>query len=202
MPHALKMKTGKAIIVALFIAAVFSVGFTSAKVGTPETVTQGVYNPGEVLLANNVLTLYDDDGWANVVQAAKYLNDMVVQPGGVFSYNDTVGERTVERGFVEGPVVAWNGDQYVMSQDIGGGVCRLSTGVFRGAYDAGIAPLERHSHSLRVNYAAPGWDAAVSWGVWDFKFRNPYPYPIEIVVNLGYREINVKIYGLVSGSGA
>jgi hypothetical protein len=192
------MLVGTSILIMMLLSV-----FPLAKATTDAdaTVGQSVYAPpGEVLIADNHLKLHDALGWDNIVRASQFINGYVVQPGQVFSFNQVVGERTVARGFGEGKEFAWNGSQYIVADAIGGGVCRIATAVFRASYDAGIAPLERHTHSIRVNYAAPGWDASVYWGVWDFKFRNPYPHPLKLTVTLSYRDINVKIYELPGAS--
>ncbi len=104
----------------------------------------------------------------NAVTAARYLNGTRVKPGEIFSFNKVLGPRTKEKGYVVGFALA--GRRHVPS--LGGGVCRMSTVLYGALLDAGLPVVERHAHSLPVDYAPRGRDATVSWGGADLKFRN------------------------------
>mgnify|MGYP001020699502 CR=1 FL=1 len=110
---------------------------------------------------------------ANAVYAAKFLDGIVLQPGEIFSFSNTLGPRTLERGFVVGE----NAAGY---PDVGSGICREATVVFQAAKEAGMEILERWTHNPHVDYAAPGDDAAIQYGVCDLRFRNPYSVPVAI----------------------
>lgn len=128
----------------------------------------------------------------NAVKAAGYLNGTVVPPGAVFSFNRTLGPRTAEKGYVVG--FAFEDKRHVKAQ--GGGVCRLSTVVYGAVLDAGLPVVERHSHSLPVEYVSPGRDATVSYGGADFKFRNDRAYPLLIEAGGTVRRITVTLWEL------
>ena len=119
-------------------------------------------------------------GIHNTTYAAQLVNCTVTNPGEVFSFNKTVGPRTLSRGFVWSESIGWTGRGYARIKDVGGGVCRTSTAIHQAVVKAGLTVLERHSHSIPVEYAASGDDAAVWYDTWDYKFRNNKSNPITI----------------------
>jgi hypothetical protein len=128
----------------------------------------------------------------NAVQAAAYLNGITIAPGQVFSYNQTVGPRSAERGFVIGYAIS--GDRHVPAR--GGGVCRTSTVLYGAVLNAGLTVIERHAHSKPVGYVPVGRDAAVSYGAADFKFRNQLPHPVRIEAGGTVRQLQVTLWEL------
>ena len=104
----------------------------------------------------------------NIKLAMSMLNGTRVAPGEEFSFNQAVGPRTSERGFRK--ATAYSGGD--VTEQIGGGICQVSTTLFNAAVKADMEILERHNHSLTVSYVDKGKDATVSWGSQDFRFRN------------------------------
>lgn len=104
----------------------------------------------------------------NIVKAMSFINGTCLRPGETFSFNDTVGQRTAARGFKMAG--AYSGGD--ITQDIGGGICQVSTTLFNAAVKADMEIVERHNHSLTVHYVDKGKDATVDWGHQDFKFKN------------------------------
>jgi len=98
----------------------------------------------------------------NVVVSANNISYKLVSPGESFSFNDLLGAITVDNGFVEGTIIL--GDW--AASDLGGGVCQVSTTVFRAAQNAGFRFPEWNPHSWRLAFyetdgSAPGLDAAI-----------------------------------------
>lgn len=112
----------------------------------------------------------------NIMLAASKVNGAVIPPGGVFSYNGTVGPRTAEGGYVEAPIYVSG----TKSTGIGGGICQVSSTIYAASLLAGLTTVERHQHSLPVHYLPSGMDATVSYGTLDLKIANPYSFPIVI----------------------
>lgn len=104
----------------------------------------------------------------NIRLAIKALDGKLLAPGERFSFNQIVGERTPEAGYKEAMVIV--GDAY--TPGLGGGVCQVSSTLYNAVILANLEVLERHRHSLPVNYVPPGMDATVSFPILDFKFRN------------------------------
>jgi vancomycin resistance protein YoaR len=105
----------------------------------------------------------------NIEVAAAKLVGVVIPPDGVFSFNEHIGDVTAANGFEDALVIA--GDTTAVG--IGGGVCQVSTTVFRAAWFGGFPILERWNHGYVVRwYGAPGLDATIYTPTVDFKFRN------------------------------
>lgn len=108
----------------------------------------------------------------NVALASQKLNGVLIAPDEVFSMYKVVGEIEKETGFKDAFVIK---DGRTIP-GVGGGVCQVSTTLFRTVLDAGLPVLERRPHSYRVSYyeqdSAPGIDAAVYFPSWDLKFKN------------------------------
>ncbi len=113
----------------------------------------------------------------NVRRAAESINGVILNPGDEFSYNDTVGERTEERGYHEAG--AYSGNEVI--EEYGGGVCQPSSTLYMAVLRADLEVTERENHSVTVSYTPLGEDATVSWGGPDFRFRNNTDYPIKII---------------------
>lgn len=112
----------------------------------------------------------------NISLAAKAINNYVLFPGERFSFNEIVGIRTKERGYLRAPVIVRG--EY--DEDVGGGICQVSSTLFNAVDRGGLHIIERYTHSRKVRYVPSGRDATVSWYGPDFVFRNDYNQPILI----------------------
>ena len=113
----------------------------------------------------------------NIQKATEAINQSVVMPGDTFSFNETVGPTTKRRGYKLGRIFKNKKN----SLGYGGGVCQVSGTLFNAVEQAGLEVVERHQHSKPVGYVPEGRDAATSYGVIDFKFRNNLQAPVKIV---------------------
>ena len=105
----------------------------------------------------------------NIVTAANKLRGVVIPPGEEFSFNKRVGDVTAANGFVDSLII--RGDR--TETGVGGGVCQVSTTVFRAAFWGGYPVLERYPHGYVVSwYGEPGLDASIFTPDVDFRFRN------------------------------
>jgi vancomycin resistance protein YoaR len=131
------------------------------------------------------------DRITNLQLGVKALDGTLVRPGGTFSLNDAIGERTVERGFKSAPVII--GTEY--SEEVGGGTSQVATTVFNAAWEAGLRITERHPHSLYISRYQLGRDATVYWPSLDLKFVNDTK---SWMLVKGFAEgdgISVAVYG-------
>jgi|BioPla2DNA2_1021312.scaffolds.fasta_scaffold00485_7 vancomycin resistance protein YoaR len=153
------------------------------------TPTDKPKNPNEI--SSYATTIYDKNEHRvnNIKIAAEDLNHTVIEAGEVFSFNETVGKRTKEKGYEEAPILV-SGEK---SKGTGGGVCQVSTTLYNAAVDADLEILERHSHSKEVSYVPEGKDAAVVYGSKDMRFKNTKKYPIEILITVSEDEIHVTL---------
>ncbi|MCE7986074.1 MAG: hypothetical protein DYG89_33270 [Caldilinea sp. CFX5] len=105
----------------------------------------------------------------NIVVAAEKFEGLVVPPGEIFSFNQGVEDVSAANGF-EDSLIIW-GDQ--TATGVGGGVCQVSTTLFRAAYNGGLQIVERYNHGYVVGwYGEPGLDATIFTPSVDFRFRN------------------------------
>ena len=127
----------------------------------------------------------------NLRLACAALNGVVLDPGETLSYNDTVGQRTKEKGYMPAP--AYSGHSLVDS--IGGGVCQVSTTLYYCALLSDMEIVDRIYHGYAVSYVDPGMDATVNWGGPDFKFRNNTNYPIKIEAEVSDGYVKMRFLG-------
>nr|WP_325185356.1 VanW family protein [uncultured Oscillibacter sp.] len=128
---------------------------------------------------------------SNVKLASAAFNGTVLNSGDVFSYNETVGQRTAAKGYKPAPA-------YIRGEtvdEIGGGVCQPSSTLYLACLRANLEITERYAHRYVPSYIGKGLDATVSWGGPDYKFTNntDYPIKIETVYEKGY--LTVRILG-------
>lgn len=119
------------------------------------------------------------------------LNGVVVQPGETFSYNDTLGERTAEKGYKPAP--AYSGNR--LTDAIGGGVCQGSSTLYNCVLLADLEVVTRSCHGATVAYLPLGLDAAVNWGTTDFQFRNNFHFPVKIEAETTVDLVKMRILG-------
>ena len=134
-------------------------------------------------------TLYagSSDRIRNLQLAVSMLDGVIIGPGETFSFNETVGPRTEDRGFRTAPVIV--GDQY--EEDVGGGVSQVATTMFNVAWEAGLPIVERHPHALYISRYQLGRDATVNYPNLDFRFRNDTNG--SLLLKTGYDESGLSI---------
>ncbi|WP_208585631.1 VanW family protein [Gracilibacillus suaedae] len=126
----------------------------------------------------------------NIFLSAEAINNHVVFPGKTFSFNEVVGKRTKEKGYLPAPEIV-KGE---LTEGIGGGICQVSSTLFNAVDRAGVEIIERYSHSRKVPYVPPGRDATVSWYGPDFTFKNNYNQPLLIRSKSIDGKVIIKIY--------
>jgi vancomycin resistance protein YoaR len=127
----------------------------------------------------------------NITLAANATNGTILNPGDTFSFNDVVGNRTAAKGYKEAAAYA-NGE---VVQDIGGGICQLSSTLYYCTLYSNLEIVERKCHMYTVSYLPLGLDATVAWGSIDYKFKNNTDYPIKIVSYVTGQNLTVTFYG-------
>lgn len=128
----------------------------------------------------------------NVRLSAELIDDTILMPGQEFSYNNIVGERSIERGFKVAKV--YQGGQVV--DGLGGGICQTSSTLYNAVLFADLEVTERKNHSLSVAYVKLGRDATVSYGAIDFKFKNNKKNPIKIDTEVSDGTLTIRILGI------
>lgn len=132
------------------------------------------------------------DRTTNLRIACQKLNEKVVLAGNTFSYNQTLGERTVAAGYKNGKVYE-NGE---VVDGIGGGICQISSTLYNAVLMANMKVTERRNHQFVTSYVPAGRDATVVYGLTDFKFKNTRTYAIKIKASVSNGIATVSIYGI------
>lgn len=133
---------------------------------------------------------------SNIRLAANLLNGTVVEGGKTLSFNDIVGARLKERGFLSAKIIE-NGEY---TEGVGGGVCQVSTTLYNAALLSGLTVTEYHPHSLAVGYVDPSRDAMVSGSACDLKVLNQSKFPVYIRSSTQRDSITFSIYGKSDGA--
>jgi vancomycin resistance protein YoaR len=137
---------------------------------------------------------YNSGTWdriTNLRLGVAALDDTLVRPGGTFSLNDAIGERTEERGFRSAPVII--GTRF--EEEVGGGTSQVATTVFNAAWEAGLRITERNPHSLYIDRYQLGRDATVYWPSLDLKFVNDTKTWVLVKGFVESDGVSVAIYG-------
>ena len=172
---------------------------TAPEIGTEEVNNMGIkelLGKGESYFRGSIAGRIH-----NIDLASSRINGLLVKPGEVFSMNQALGEVSKNTGYQEAYVIK---EGRTILGD-GGGVCQVSTTLFRAVLRAGLPILERRAHAYRVSYYEqsfpPGQDATVWDPSPDFKFRNDTAATILIqrVFNSGGRYLAFEIYGTSDG---
>ena len=129
----------------------------------------------------------------NIQVSCKELDGTIIENGQEFSFCDTVGQATADKGYKEADVII----NKRIVQALGGGMCQVSTTLYNAALAVpGIEITERHGHDKPVHYVEPGKDATVSYGSVDLKFTNNTGNKIKIYASSDDTNVTVKIVSL------
>jgi len=126
----------------------------------------------------------------NIEMAAKYIDNTIIMPEDEFSFNKVVGATTPGKGFEYAKVIK-NG---AFIDEIGGGVCQVSSTLYNAVLKSNLYITERKNHSKIISYVPMGQDAMIAYGASDFKFKNNYSYPILLEVIVKNKEITFNIF--------
>ncbi len=127
----------------------------------------------------------------NVQLVARLIDDTLIAPGKEFSFNETTGARTPDKGFLEAPVII-NGE---LQTALGGGVCQVSTTVFNTAYEAGLKITARTNHALYISHYPQGRDATVNYPDTDLRFVNDTGRWLLLRTFVSASSLTVNLYG-------
>ena len=126
----------------------------------------------------------------NMEKAASKINNLCIPDGSVFSFNQTLGKRTVTSGYKEAHVIS-NGE---LVDGLGGGICQISSTVFEAVLRANLQIVARTNHSLKIAYVPLGGDATVDWNSKDFQFRNNTGSKILLKMECKKGKVTCKVY--------
>jgi vancomycin resistance protein YoaR len=127
----------------------------------------------------------------NLRLAASKLDGVVVMPGEIFDFNETVGPRDEAHGYRVAPVIA----QGELVDGLGGGTCQISGTLHGAAFFAGLEIVARYPHSRPSYYIKLGLDATVVYPTINFRFRNPFEFPIVLHETVAGGVVRAEILG-------
>ena len=179
-----------------------SLNFVSPKIKTSEANNLGI----KELLGSGTSTFHhsSDIRNFNVQKGSSIVNRILVAPGETFSFVKNLGEVTVEAGYKNAYIIR----QGHTVLDAGGGICQVSTTLFRAMLNAGLNIIERQPHAYRVSYyeedSKPGFDATIFIPSPDLKFINDTGNYVLIqnTFDLVNKRLTYEIYGTNDGRKA
>lgn len=128
----------------------------------------------------------------NITITCKTLNNTIIPNGETFSFCDTIGKSTTEKGYQEADIYDKDGNK---QKGLGGGNCQVSTTLYNAILKIqNLIVIERHEHSNKVPYIETGKDSAVAYGSYDLKFRNDTGYDIKIKSENSPDLVTINIY--------
>lgn len=145
----------------------------------------------DVLATFSIPVPSDGSMKANITLACKAINGTLVKAGEEFSFNQTVGQPSIGRGFRE--VKTFLGTEY--TEVLGGGMSQLASLIYYCALLSDLEILERTAHAYAPTFIDPGLDADIMWDQWDLIFRNTTDYPIRIETEVSNGKVTVRLVG-------
>lgn len=131
----------------------------------------------------------------NIRLAVDSLNGLILKPGEEFSFNNTTGNRTKEKGYQ--PAGAYRNG--VLIEEPGGGVCQVSTTLYHAIIEVGFKTTERNAHSFAPSYVEKGQDAMVSFDGYagpDLKFKNTSGHTMAVRAALDGKSLKISLVGI------
>ncbi len=151
------------------------------------------FEPTETDIASfSTNIMYKDEERDNNMEiACEELNGTIVKAHETFSFCDTLGKASPDKGYEKAEVFESDGD---IVHQYGGGKCQVSSTLYNAVLQVpSLTIVERHAHSRSVSYVEPGKDAAVSYGSVDFKFRNDNEFDIKIYASSTENTIDIRL---------
>ncbi len=189
----LKVEPSEARLLAASLNPTARISRLSVSMTAPRITTETAKGMGITGVVSSYTTSYggDPNRIHNVQLVANLIDDHLIAPGEVFSFNETTGDRNASQGFLEAPVII-NGE---LKTGLGGGVCQVSTTVFNAAFAAGLSIEERTNHALYISHYPTGRDATVNYPDTDLKFTNDTGHWLWIRTFVDSSSLTVNLYG-------
>ena len=166
-------------------SALISLHYTDPEIADEDAYFQDILGHCETPHGDN------ENRNGNLRKACGMLDGLVLQPGQELSYNEALGPRTKELGWLPAP--AYSGTKLVDSP--GGGICQVSSTLYLASVYSELTIVERRNHGYPVSYIPLGMDATVSWGFADLKIRNDSPMPVKIQAEESDGYVRISILG-------
>lgn len=159
---------------------------------TEETIDRSQVVVGDDVLAKE--STPNSGGYNRTINldlACKAIDGTLLLADEVFSFNETVGERTEEKGYLPASIYTSG----TVSDEVGGGICQVASTLYLTAMEADFEILDRCAHQFTVSYMPLGMDASIYWGSQDLKFRNTSGNPVRIYASTDGYTVDISIVG-------
>ncbi|GAA5024015.1 VanW family protein [Actinopolymorpha pittospori] len=169
---------GSAVLAALPKSGDERVATVRTQATQPKVTTKAVQQLGVKQVVGEFTTTYPHADYrnTNIGRAAELIDGTLIKPGGTFSLNGLVGERTAANGFTEGFVI--KGGR--LREELGGGVSQVATTTYNAGFFAGMDDVEHRPHGFYIDRYPVGREATVYWGSLDLRWRNNTPYGVLV----------------------
>jgi vancomycin resistance protein YoaR len=133
----------------------------------------------------------DSDRTYNLKVGADHLNGHILKPNELFSFNETVGDRTEKEGYRVAPVI--QGGELI--DGLAGGMCQIASTLHAASFFAGLEIVSSTPHSRPSAYITMGLDSTVVYPTTDLKLRNPYDFPVVMHYQVNQGSVKVELLG-------
>lgn len=169
----------------------------TAQITTPAVTKADMMNNFKLIAAYTTNTTSDKRRNNNINLACQAINGRALMPGEEFSFNDSTGERTTDKGYQSAGAIA-SGQSI---EEVGGGICQVSSTLFNAVARADLEIVSRSPHAWPSTYVNYGQDATVNWPHLDFKFKNNKTTPVFVISYYKDRKCSAEIWGMTLGTG-
>ena len=150
-----------------------------------------------LISAYTTKTTNDANRNTNIRLACEAINGTALLPGETFSFNEATGQRTTAKGYKSAGAIA--AGQSI--EEVGGGICQVSSTIFNAVARANLQITSRSPHAWPSTYVNIGEDATVNWPNLDFQFTNNTNSPIFLIAYYKDRQMSAEIWGMSLGEG-
>ncbi len=151
----------------------------------------------KLIAAYTTNTTNESNRNTNIDLSCRAINGTALMPGETFSFNEATGQRTTEKGYRSAGAIA--AGQSI--EEVGGGICQVSSTIFNAVARANLEIVSRSPHAWPSTYVNRGEDATVNWPNLDFKFKNNTSTPIFLITYYKDRKMSAEIWGMSLGEG-
>jgi len=169
----------------------------TAQITTPAVTKADMMNSFKLIAAYTTNTISDKERNNNINLACQAINGRALMPGESFSFNASTGQRTTDKGYQSAGAIA--AGQSI--EEVGGGICQVSSTLFNAVARADLEIVSRSPHAWPSTYVNYGEDATVNWPNLDFKFKNNKTTPIFVIAYYKDRKCSAEIWGMTLGTG-
>ncbi|MBR5547377.1 MAG: VanW family protein [Clostridia bacterium] len=163
----------------------------------PLVTTEQMMDSFTLIAAYTTKTTSESNRNTNIRLACEAINGTALMPGEVFSFNGATGQRTTAKGYKSAGAIA--AGQSI--EEVGGGICQVSSTIFNAVARANLEITSRSPHAWPSTYVNIGEDATVNWPNLDFKFKNNTNSPIFLITYYKDRQMSAEIWGMSLGDG-